>query len=420
MMLKKLRKPGFIGLIVALALMTAVMVVTAQMLVDPYQENLYYSDTGSETDGTTSLFQVELDTTSGHAVLTLLPGGLINFEHADVLAGTPDGATLFFIDSGPSQLAPSTLGRYDFATGLVQEIGLITLGGSELTGFDQAAFAPDGTLYTTSNPLDSLYSIDLVTAEATLVGPLVNDATSVVLNIGGGDIAFAADGTMYLWINLSRPGAPRGLYTITVPPAPGDVMATYVGEATDLDYFNGMAIRANGFGDIAASSFDDLIHIHGKDTGNDVGEAFEMYLNGSPFDSTGGDMSNGPRELCTRGYKYWSTSTWNGRAVTVVGVLVDEELGGEIFQNLNPANFSLLVGQMVAAKLNVNNSTGIAIIDDAEAWMADQGLVNPDGTLNYSKAFDSQEQLSTAIYHTRQLNGFNKTYRCRPALVFEK
>jgi len=225
---------------------------------------------------------------------------------------------------------------------------------------------------------------------------------------------------MYLWINLATAGAPRGLYTLSVPAAPGDVMASYVGEATDLDFFNGMAIRANGYGDIAASSFDDLIHIHGTTTGNDAAEPFVMYLNGSPFDATGGDMSNGPLELCTRGYKYWSTNSWNGRAVTVVGVLVDETLGDEIYQNLNPANFSLLVAQLVAAKLNVNNSTGIGIIDDAEAWMADQGLVNPDGSLNYSKPFDSQQQLSTAIFHTRQLNGFNKTYRCVPTLIFEK
>jgi hypothetical protein len=420
-MVEKLKKPGFIGLLLTIGLLAVVMVASAQIQsADPFVENLYYSDTGSETDGTSSLYHVDLDTASGHAILTLLPGGLLNFNHVDVIAVTPDGATLYFIDSGPSQLLPSTMGSYEFATGLVETIGLVTLNGTNLTGFDQAAFSPLGTLYATSTLDNNLYSLDLATAAATLVGPVINGATAVPLDIGGGDIGFGADGTMYLWINLATAGAPRGLYTLTVPPAPGDVMASYVGESTDLDFFNGMAIRANGYGDIAASSFDDLIHLHGKDTGNDVADPFPMYLNGAPFDATGGDMSNGALALCLRTLKYWATNSWNGQVVTIVGVDVDQTLGYEIFGNISSDNFSRLISQLVVAKLNVNNSTGVDPIDEIESWLADQGLVNPDGSLNYSKPFVSRGQRVTANQYFNLLVLFNNKYKCRPTEVFQK
>lgn len=59
----------------------------------------------------------------------------------------------------------------------------------------------------------------------------------------------------------------------------------------------------------------------------------------------------------------------------MIGVSIDETLGHEIMAKAHWANFSKMVAQLITAKLNVNNATGLAVIDDAEAWLATQGLV---------------------------------------------
>jgi hypothetical protein len=123
-------------------------------------------------------------------------------------------------------------------------------------------------------------------------------------------------------------------------------------------------------------------------------------------------MSNGPLVFCTHRIKYWATNPWDGRTVTVVGVTVDEALGQEIWENAGGANFSLMTAVLISAKLDANNATGIPAIDNAESWMAEQDLVNPDGSLHWDKPFESLAQRVEARILMVDLLNFMKEYRC--------
>jgi hypothetical protein len=131
------------------------------------------------------------------------------------------------------------------------------------------------------------------------------------------------------------------------------------------------------------------------------------------FDATFGDMSIGPFMLCNTPMKYWRDQPWDGIRVTVLGARVYELLGKKIMVNAHKWNFSLLFAEIIAAKLNVNNSTGIAAIDEAETWMADQGLLNPNGTLNWSKSFTSAAQKAQANAYVLALQTFNVSNPCK-------
>lgn len=381
---------------------------------DPYIEVIYYTDTIGFGDGISRLFRVSIDEVGGMANLTLLPNGELPYDHVDVLAATPDGDRLYFVDAGASQLLPGTLGYYDVATGMVQEIGMILVGSTPLNGLDQASISPANELYVTNTINDSLYMVDKTTAAAVWVGQVANAATGVAVNISGGDIAFAEDGTLYMWANSSRTGAPRGLYTLDLVPVGGQVLATYMGEGSTMDFFNGLAVRANGLGDLVGSSSDGHLHLHSKTTGNDVTDALDMYLDGMPFDAEGGDLTTGKIGLCTLTFKYWLNNSWDGQAVTVLGVVVDETTGKEIMNSMRGGDYSLILSEMIVAKLNVNNSTGIAAIDNAEAWLATMGLVTPEGTLDYTKVVSGEDNIM--MYRTlfRAMRTFNTSHVCYP------
>jgi hypothetical protein len=382
-------------------------------VTDPYVEIIYYTDTLGFGDGMSQLFRVSIDEVGGMATLIPLANGTLPYDHVDVLAATPDGDRLYFVNAGASQLLPGTLGYYEVDTALVQEIGMIMVGATPLNGLDQSSISPANVMYVTNTLNDSLYTVDMATAEATLVGQVVNQATGVVVNISGGDIAFAEDGTLFMWANAARTGAPRGLYTLGLVPSGGQVMGSHIGEGSTNDFFNGLAVRANGLGDLVGSSSDGYFHLHSKVTADDVTTPLPMYMDGMPFAAEGGDLTTGKIGICTLPWKWWLNNSWDGQEVTVLGVVIGETDGKVIMNNLRGGDYSLIISELIVAKLHVNNSTGITEIDNAEAWLATRDLVNPDGTLDWTKSITGEADIM--MYRTlfRALVAFNRVNLCR-------
>ena len=134
---------------------------------------------------------------------------LAEYDHVDSAALTPDGRYLYFVDAY-SYPSPQVLGRLDLSTVTYTGIGAIWTAGGEPFATDQAAFTLDGTLLVTNTINDSLYSVNPVTAEATLIGPVTTTGGANV-DIFGGDILVSDAGELYLWTNSARAGAPVGL-----------------------------------------------------------------------------------------------------------------------------------------------------------------------------------------------------------------
>ncbi len=63
------------------------------------EERSYFSDVLKVGDGKSAIYSVELDADNNKALLTLLPSGLVNYEHIDALAASPDGKVLWLISS---------------------------------------------------------------------------------------------------------------------------------------------------------------------------------------------------------------------------------------------------------------------------------------------------------------------------------
>lgn len=371
------------------------------------QETLYLSDSGPSDDGKSKLFSVSLDTTTMHANLTLLEE--IGYNQVDALAATPDGSFLYAIDKYCTNSAfcgDGWMGRYEVGTDTFSNIAQVEYYGTN-TPVPQivlAAFSPiDGKLYAASDATDSLYTIDTGTAEATLVGQIRKDGTALV-NVSGADLVFAADGTFYLWAN-SAGAAPKGLYTLTLPTTtPGTVVATHIGVGAAMS-FTGLAIRENGFGDLVGSATTpgDSIWVINK-TDATSGDEYPMYANGSSYPYSYGDMTVGSLIRCTKTIGYWKNHDWPS-CVTICG---DEICDDTILWDARGNNFSMFFAQLIAAKLNTNNLTGIAGIGDAEAWLCSHS----QGVANYDDPFASKKQKREAAGYWSDLDYFNNQYEC--------
>jgi hypothetical protein len=259
------------------------------------EEVLYLSNVDVFNDGKSSLYRVDIDEIQAKAILTLLPNGVVAYDNVDTLACTPDGSRLYMVDdvieNTPEPFA--TLAYYDVASGLVQEVGKITIDGQNLFKIDQAAFAPDGTLYITGTITDSLYRLDPENGKATLIGEVINSATNKTVNIAGGDIAITSDGEMFMWTSSGRPGSPAGLYQVPLSPENGVLKATFISVSpNDYPTYRGMAVRGSGTGDLVRARFKEL-HIFSRD-GKDVIGPFPLILDGQVYAMGGGDMSIGP------------------------------------------------------------------------------------------------------------------------------
>ncbi|QDF75841.1 MULTISPECIES: hypothetical protein [Shewanella] len=318
---------------------------------------IYLSDTMGPADGKSALYRVDIDSVSGHANLSLLPDGIVDFNHVDSLAAEQDGSIIWLIDN-------NSLIKYEVATATVDLIGsLANFSGDS----DQAAVSPDGTLYVTNKTTGGLYSINKSTAEATLVG---------TLTVGnGGDIAFDQYGTLYM-VNQN------GLFELTLPIPPSETVGVeLIGPVSDR--YTGLAFRAGGLGNLLGSNGigNAIRELSVVDASAVANGNYPMYKDDLPFDHLYGDMTTGPLVMCSKTIGYWKNHAWNGATVTINGLLIDEIIGrfGDKEEGDKPYNgslwsakgktYSMLYAQLIAAKLNTNNSYTVQLLNDAEAFL---------------------------------------------------
>jgi hypothetical protein len=382
-------------------------------------EVLYVSDTGMAYDGTTTLFKVYLNTVSGYAELTPLPDvgygpGVIPFDQVVAFACTPDGKKIYCIESQSPLYSDfyHHLGVYDLELSTFSDLG--TLWGIDFAT-EQAAFSPDGVLYIGNSLDDELLVVDtdptsLSYLEVSPIGPIIKPDTSTALDVGGADMVFAADGTFYLMINIDKMGAPRGLYELSLPQIPGIVWAEYKGQCPGN--FTGLAIRANGYGDLVGSVTDtDSILVINREDGSQIA-GYPMYLDGSPYSYEFGDMSVGSQGLCTKTIGYWKNHSWDGAGITLCGVLIqkEEDKDKDILWNCRGNNYSMLFAQLIAAKLNTNNSTGIPEIEEAENYIC--ALWSSDWQSHVHDPIPKSEKKTvTALWNA--LDRFNNSFQCK-------
>ena len=277
----------------------ALLVCTAAFPHARAAEVLYLADT-LEPGTPSRLFQVHLDPLARRADLMPLADvgfgpGVIPLDQVGALAASPDGLLLYAVDTyGGASTGTGELGVYQVEPPYWHIVGDVMYEGERLRMIVQAACSPDGTLYVASSDTDLLYVVDTGTAEATLVGDVVNQVSGVALDVYGADMVFAADGTLYFWTNRSRRDAPLGLYILSLPTVyPGTVAATYVGSGTGSPRFTGAALTSNGAGELVFSTADDEILLVDRGSATTM-ETFHMFLDGEPYDYTFGDMSVGP------------------------------------------------------------------------------------------------------------------------------
>ena len=408
----------------------------------PLGQVLYISDSAQPQDGVSYLFRVIIDPITQHADLIPLANGRLAYNQLDAIACTPDGSKIYFVDKYSPQIAPNgdyqgsgTLGYYDVATGSTHAVDILhDSGGNTVPGIVLAGFSPSGTLFVASEDTDYIYKVNLGSAVATPLGQAINTASGTVVHEAGADLAFSADGTAYIWTNTANgTGAPSGLYQIQLSTSPGSIPAHFIGSMPG-DYFNGIAIQANGYGDLAGcSNRPGYVHSQSLTTAaDDPGSPRRMYLNGTPYTYSYGDMSNGALgALCTRTIGYYKNHDWYWDSVpasmTICGVVISQNgqsgtLAGQDFLNgvgydakPNGTDFSMLVAQLIAAKLNIGNGDGFPLISEAEDWLCNQGIAS-GGTIDFHMAFSSKEQATMANYYASLLDQFNNKYETCQAI----
>jgi hypothetical protein len=209
--------------------------------------------------------------------------------------------------------------------------------------------------------------------------------------------------------NYGLAGAPSGIYVLNEPDSTGVVLATYLGWSEG--FFTGLAIRANGHGDLVGSITDptDSILVIDKATAVTIA-SYPMYLNGSQYTIyQAGDMSIGRQGLCTKTIGYWKNHIWSDRGVTICGVLILEENGKNILWNSRGNNYSKLFAQLIAAKLNTNDSTGIPEIEEAENYICSRWPTGWQGH-EYDPIPKSEKKIVTALWEA--LDRFNNQFPC--------
>jgi hypothetical protein len=250
------------------------------------EEKLYLTDTDSDyNNNQTVLFEVDLS--GGTAELTeLLPAkdstiNNGNFDETDAIAATPNGNEVVLFDKESEHI-----GVYDVGNESFTDNGATS--GTVPGGVVLAGYSPSGTLWAASQDDNKLYTVDPNT-------PSFTEEGDTGINLSGADLAFASDGTMYLW---SGDPTANGLYEVVDPAS--DTTAVAVGSVGDKDTnVTGMAIRSGGNGNIVVSNKqDDEIRVVDRTNGN-LGASFPTEFDEDDdgtlesWDLTSGDMTAG-------------------------------------------------------------------------------------------------------------------------------
>jgi len=159
---------------------------------------------------------------------------------------------------------------------LVQVIGTLMDGGVVVPGITGLTFRNDGRLYAVSQTNGGLYTIDLNTAEATLIG-------IVDIPVHGGDITFDGSDRLWLWANI---GAGSGIYQVD----PETAHATVFDLSPGLD-LAGMAALGHGQSIRGARTANDRLYEIDTTIGL-TGVSFPLTLDGAPFDHSRGDLDS--------------------------------------------------------------------------------------------------------------------------------
>lgn len=252
-------------------------------------EQLYLTNGGTESSED-ALYTVEI--TEENAVVTKIHDlhTETNFDFVTHIGATPDGETIYLVgeDSGH-------LGAYSVSDGTFTDLGYINGYPGNVV---QVAVSPEGQLYMVSKGTEKLYSVDISGPSATEVG-----ATGI--NVEGADIAFDADGILYLY----SAGSLQNLYTVDTDTG----AATLIGHTGVT--ITGLAIRDGGIGDLVGSDTgnDEIVTID-KTTGV-IGLTYPMKIDDGmgnliDFEHNWGDMTVGAlREPIYREETAWGNGT---------------------------------------------------------------------------------------------------------------
>lgn len=270
----------------------------------------------------------------------------------------------------------------------------------QFTGIAGATCLGDDVILVASQDTDLLYVINPYTSAVTVVGPvLTNDQRGI--DLSGADLAVDAYGRIFLWTNSTAT-----LYQIILPASyPGTVQGYMVFEPDFRPFATGMAFRGNGLGPAVGSArAPSTILIQ---DGLNV-KIYDM----DGFDHRYGDMSNGVIHSCNYTIGYYKNHDWEGATVHICGVAIDEEIGAEVLWDAKNKNFSMLFAQMIGAKLNTFDATGIPFIDEAEAWLCSQENAFDGNELFFEADFIDRDQKGIASDYKTTLDDFNNSDHC--------
>jgi predicted ribosomally synthesized peptide with SipW-like signal peptide len=240
-------------------------------------EAIYLSDTGGNPEFTDSpfddesrLFEVELTDEGGSPVaeltqLTTLPTD--DFTQVDAIAATPSGDEIYVIDKDSAHLGVYDIGDDDFT-----DLGPID-GIEPEDEVVLASYAPDGTLFAAGqgDVPDSddnyLFTVDTSSVETT------SETQITGVNVQGADIAFAANGVLYLYSSFDGK-----LYTVDRTTG----AASAVGSSqSDKGAVTGLAVESAGKGPLLGSSESENAIIELDPVTGGIDTEYEMQLSGS-------------------------------------------------------------------------------------------------------------------------------------------